>query len=246
MENFIAVYIESKDDFRYDGLVDLLTQSDEFNVLDKIDDDRCADVILVDTYSIPRKFVMKCCRNIRSYIDFSPIVLIVDDLATTEDVKKYKPIVDEILREPFKVSELINIIRDQVNDYAWLAAEPFQIDNLKFMICERIVKINDLDVTQVGSIELTPMEAKLLYRLKCGSGEPISRNTLLKDVWKYNTNVKTATVQSHIHRVRQKLSDLNNSFEFIITEGDGYYLASYEQRERVDPHFRDKKKVWSD
>jgi two-component system phosphate regulon response regulator PhoB len=67
----------------------------------------------------------------------------------------------------------------------------------------------DLDrhiVTAHGTnIDLTATEFKLLATLLERRGRVQTREQLLKDVWEYDTNIDSRTVDTHMRRLRKKL-----------------------------------------
>ncbi|MFR0737555.1 MAG: helix-turn-helix domain-containing protein [Oscillospiraceae bacterium] len=45
-----------------------------------------------------------------------------------------------------------------------------------------------------------------------------------KDVWDYNAEVTTHTIETHIYRLRQKVEHDNPEAQLILTEDGGYKL----------------------
>ena len=54
----------------------------------------------------------------------------------------------------------------------------------------------------------------------------VRRETLLHEVWGYNSKVTTHTLETHIYRLRQKIEDDPSNACFLITEPGGYKLRS--------------------
>ena len=72
-------------------------------------------------------------------------------------------------------------------------------------------------------IKLTEKEVQILIELdnpKINS----SKKYLLEKVWKYNPNIKTSTVESHIHRLRKKLVRFSQEKLTIKYGRYGYYI----------------------
>ena len=47
---------------------------------------------------------------------------------------------------------------------------------------------------------------------------------LQSNVWKYQLELETHTVETHIHRLRKKIKDAFNDDNFIISSSNGYKI----------------------
>jgi len=47
---------------------------------------------------------------------------------------------------------------------------------------------------------------------------------LQKNIWSYSANMETHTVETHIYRLRKKISDLFNDKNFILSHKKGYFI----------------------
>ena len=83
-----------------------------------------------------------------------------------------------------------------------------------------------LEANESRSIRLTEKENNILMFLYKNSGNTVSRETLLHEVWGYNSKVTTHTLETHIYRLRQKIEDNPSNACFLITEPGGYKLHS--------------------
>ena len=52
----------------------------------------------------------------------------------------------------------------------------------------------------------------------------VNRETLLREVWGYNANVTTHTLETHIYRLRQKIERDPSAAQLLVTEAGGYKL----------------------
>jgi len=82
---------------------------------------------------------------------------------------------------------------------------------------ERKIKKNNL------ALQLSEKEVNFLI-LFSGSKEPINRNLVLKNVWKYSEESETHTVETHIHRLRKKILEKFGDNNFIKNNNKGYYI----------------------
>jgi hypothetical protein len=72
-------------------------------------------------------------------------------------------------------------------------------------------------------ITLTEKEVQLL-ELFLNSKKPISKDNILSSVWNYSADADTHTVETHIYRLRKKVTDKFMDEKFILNNKDGYYL----------------------
>lgn len=76
------------------------------------------------------------------------------------------------------------------------------------------------------SVELTATEFRLLALLMERRGRVQGRDSLLNDVWGYESVIDTRTVDTHVRRLREKLGPLANYIETI--RGVGYRIGEGE------------------
>lgn len=227
MRNRFGIFVDSEESVRNTALSDLLIQGDEFEILASIDLEQPPAVIIVDKGSKTGKCIEKRLKDYRLKLKHCVLILLVNYYSQMEEVENYSDSFDDLVREPFGICDLITMIRKHVYNRQWLAAKPFKIGNLLFAVSDQYV-MRDEDG---NSVSLSSLEAQVLHHLYSARNQYVSRNVLLKDVWGYEPSVNTTTVQSHIHRIRNKLSHLQPGKEFIFTKGDGYRLAEIEPPE---------------
>ena len=72
-------------------------------------------------------------------------------------------------------------------------------------------------------ILLTEKEVQLL-ELFIQNNQPLNRNKILNEVWKYSEEADTHTVETHIYRLRKKIKSNFNDNNFILNNKNGYSL----------------------
>ena len=73
------------------------------------------------------------------------------------------------------------------------------------------------------SITVTEREIQLI-ELLFNHQEPVSKNFLLKEIWKYSDDADTHTVETHIYRLRKKILNKFNDDSFIVNFKIGYSI----------------------
>ena len=73
------------------------------------------------------------------------------------------------------------------------------------------------------SLKLTEKEVKIIVYL---NEMKIKHNVadLQKNIWGYSLGMETHTVETHIYRLRKKISNKFNDDDFILTDPNGYFI----------------------
>ena len=123
------------------------------------------------------------------------------------------------LKKPVSLSKIEEIIDEFKNSKEGHKEEIIRIKKYILMPDDKILYSND----KSEFIKLTEKEVQILIELdnlKITS----SKKNLLEKVWKYNPNIKTSTVETHIHRLRKKLLRFSQEKLTIRYGENGYYI----------------------
>ena len=126
-------------------------------------------------------------------------------------------IYNAILKLPTTINEINSIVessaaKKQFSKNSSIKIKEFLLDKNE----KKLIKNNN-------SIILTEKEVQLL-ELFLNNKKPISRNKILSLVWHYSSEADTHTVETHIYRLRKKISDNFSDDQFILNNKEGYYL----------------------
>ena len=131
--------------------------------------------------------------------------------------KNLKVIHDAFLELPTSVREINNVIEN-------VSAKKIFSENASIIIKKYFLNKNEKKLTKGdNSIILTEKEIQLL-QLFLNSNKPISKDLILTKVWNYSADADTHTDETHIYRLRKKISDKFMDDAFILNNKDGYYL----------------------
>ena len=73
------------------------------------------------------------------------------------------------------------------------------------------------------NLDLTERETNLIVYLN-KTKSPVKIDELQKDVWDYNSDLETHTVETHIYRLRKKMKDKFGDDKFILSLKNGYKI----------------------
>ena len=133
--------------------------------------------------------------------------------------KKYSNISNQIVLDGtpiniLKLVEKINIefLKTQFNNQSKVKVKNYIID-----LNSREMAINN------NKLRLTEKEINTIIYLS-KSNKPVSINKLQQNVWSYQSEIETHTVETHIYRLRKKILKIFNDNDFIISEKHGYQI----------------------
>ena len=116
--------------------------------------------------------------------------------------------------------ELIALIRSQLFQPRASDDMQFEIGNLSFAPANKMLCNIDSDSVQT----LTEKETIILKFLYQAFPGDISKSHILAEVWGFQNTVSTHTLETHIYRLRQKISLLTDK-QLVLTTENGYRLA---------------------
>ena len=113
-----------------------------------------------------------------------------------------------------KLLELINIklIKLKFNQQSKITIKGYELNlNSKFFSKGNL------------KLKLTEKEIEIILYL---NDKKIKHNVadLQKNIWGYSVNMETHTVETHIYRLRKKISDLFKDEKFILSHKNGYFI----------------------
>jgi hypothetical protein len=98
------------------------------------------------------------------------------------------------------------------------------VEQSRVIINDYIIDINAREMSSKNvKLKLTEKEVNtIIYLSKVD--KPISINELQTKVWDYNSDIETHTVETHIYRLRKKISKNFLDDNFIISKNNGYQI----------------------
>ena len=144
------------------------------------------------------------------------IIYLIDHNFSITNVKSDK---NFYLKKPVSLSKIENIIYESKKNKVSHKEEIIRIK--KYILIPDDKKLYSNDKSEF--IKLTEKEVQILIELD-NSKIRSSKKHLLEKVWKYNPNIKTSTVETHIHRLRKKLLRFSQEKLTIKYGKYGYYI----------------------
>ena len=182
------------------------------------------DLILLDIM-LPGEDGISILRRLRSLPDTAaiPVILLTAKNTEYDNVIGLDSGADDYIAKPFGMMELVARIRAVLRrsqdkllsaDSHPLTAGAISIDERAHTVC-----VSGRDV------QLTLKEYQLLVLLMKNQGAVLTRDVLLENIWGYNNESETRTVDVHIRTLRQKLGADGALIETV--RGVGYRMGEH-------------------
>lgn len=176
-------------------------------------------LILLDV-NLPDGDGREACRRLRAEGVSTPIVLLT---AVNEDgdvIDGLDAGANDYVAKPFKFEVLLARLRAHLRIHEQSDEAELKIGPYAFRPSQRIL----VDARE-RRLRLTDKETAILKYLYRAGDKPVPREELLREVWGYNANVTTHTLETHVYRLRQKIEPGDGGPRLLITEAGGYRLA---------------------
>ena len=133
------------------------------------------------------------------------------------NLKKQPQNYDGFLELPTSLREVNGVVESVTAKKIFIKNSSIEIKNYTLNKNEKKLLKNE------NEIILTEKEIQLL-ELFLSAKKPISKDKILSSVWNYSSDADTHTVETHIYRLRKKISDKFSDENFIVNTKDGYSL----------------------
>ena len=122
-----------------------------------------------------------------------------------------------VFKYPINIYNLIEKINIQLIKYKYSFQSKIRVKNYSLDLNSRTISIEN------KSLKLTEREMEIILFLNdCKTPQKI--NDLQNKVWSYSSNLETHTVETHIYRLRKKISNSFQDEHFIISTDNGYFI----------------------
>ena len=133
--------------------------------------------------------------------------------------KKYLNIANQFVLNnlPINILKLVEKINIELLKIQFSNQSEIKIKKYTIDLNSREMQLNTI------KLKLTEKEINTITYLS-NSNKPVSINELQQEVWSYQSEIETHTVETHIYRLRKKILNSFNDNEFIISKKNGYQI----------------------
>ena len=156
--------------------------------------------------------------DIEKNINYKNSIFITDNLKKTQEIKNIdnnRILILDHLPIPFKkLTEKVNILFLKTN---------YQLKS-EINIKEYVLNLNNRTIKKAKkNVKLTEKELEIILFLS-KNNKPQNITKLQNEIWKYNSDLETHTVETHVYRLRKKIELEFNDIKFINSDKEGYTL----------------------
>lgn len=218
--------VDDDDDLR-DTLVEQLSLYEEFNILDEssaakgIQTARGGQIdILIMDVGLPDMDGRESVKLLRKGGFKAPIIMLTGHDTDSDTILGLEAGANDYVTKPFRFAVLLARIRAQLRQHEQSEDATFQVGPYTFKPSQKLL------LDEKGSkIRLTEKETAIIRYLYRADQKVVTRDTLLEEVWGYNSGVTTHTLETHVYRLRQKIEADPANAEILVTESGGYKIV---------------------
>ena len=157
-------------------------------------------------------------HQLRDVGNTTPILMITAKDAFDDMRMGFQSGVDDYMVKPVNVNEMV--LRVQA-----LLRRAQMINDRKQTIGDTVMECDSLTVTVAGeSMVLPQKDFMLLYKMAAYPGKIFTRQQLMDEIWGYDSESDTHTVDVHIGRLRDRFRD-SKDFKIVTIRGIGYKVV---------------------
>ena len=227
MSNIRKILIVDDDNTLREALAEQLRLHEEFTVAEAdtgakgvaaAKNDQ-VDMVLMDV-GLPDIDGREAVKILRKGGFKGPVIMLTGHDSEADTVLGLEAGANDYVTKPFKFAVLLARIRAHLRQHEASEDAVFNIGPYTFRPSAKLL------VTAKGSkLRLTEKETAILRYLYRAGQKVVTRDVLLQEVWGYNANVTTHTLETHIYRLRQKIESDPTHARLLVTEAGGYKLV---------------------
>ncbi|MBF9018176.1 MULTISPECIES: response regulator transcription factor [unclassified Oceanispirochaeta] len=183
------------------------------------------DLMILDIM-LPGRDGFAVCQNLRNKDINTPVLMLTARNTNLDSIMGLRQGADDYMAKPFDMGLLLARIEALLRRSALTAQSSgnsetfFRFGEFSFDLKKGNLMMGDL------LIHLHAKEFRLLEYLVKHSGELLSRDKILDEVWGYESETTTRTVDVHIAKLRQKLNESDLPRHIMTVRGQGYRFST--------------------
>ena len=174
--------------------------------------------LIISDIMMPEVDGYEFVRLLRECNDKTPVLMITAKDAFDDMRQGFDSGTDDYMVKPVNVNEMVLRV-------GALLRRARMINERRQTIGGTVLEMDSLTVISDGKTEILPQkEFMLLYKMASYPGKIFTRHQLMDEIWGYDNESDTHTVDVHIGRLREKFGD-SRDFKIVTIRGVGYKVV---------------------
>lgn len=199
--------------------------------------DQLFDAMVLDIM-LPGRDGFTVASELRSAKNFIPILMLTARGRPEDVLKGFASGADDYLPKPFELPILLARLQGLLRRSEWTRVtrdsqageRSSHVDGVtdQFTFAGKVIDFGRLELKAgTNTIQLTVMEAELFRHLIHNSGKPVSRKSILEEVWGLHEDTDTRAIDNFVVRLRRYIeADPAKPKHLLTVRGVGYRFVA--------------------
>ena len=174
--------------------------------------------LIISDIMMPIMDGFELVRLLRNTGNNTPVMMITAKDAFDDMREGFMSGTDDYMIKPININEMVLRV-------GALLRRAQMINDRKLIVGKTILELDSLSVyTENENFILPQKEFMLLYKMASFPGKIFTRHQLMDEIWGYDNESDTHTVDVHIARLRDRFKN-NSDFKIVTMRGVGYKVV---------------------
>jgi DNA-binding response OmpR family regulator len=197
------------------------------------------DAVVLDVM-LPRKNGFEVATELRTAKNFVPVLMLTARGRPEDVLQGFASGADDYLPKPFELAILLARLQGLLRRREWARTPPPSEPQTQAVTSDDVFRFDgkSVDFSRLelhvngNTIQLTLMEAELLRYLMRNDGKPVSRKSILEQVWGLHEDTDTRAIDNFVVRLRRYIEENPAKPRHLLTvRSVGYRFVAEPEKE---------------